>query len=351
MVSTLVSIVKRLLNTRASWWSPAVKVHGGVNRISLTLVIPDLFREPVIQLPAVERLRTLATCESANFDSNFDIDHLFFRLFGATVDNSPPVAAVTHVLDSDDTAPGWWIRADPVYLHLDRNRLILFDQRILKLSQHDAVRLAAEVSAAGVPDWLSEESQDNLQENFRVDALSPSRWYLRLPGPARIHTTKLSVVHGQEIRHYLPDGERGKQWRAWLNECQILLHNSAVNAEREARGDLPVNSLWFWGGGHTPMVTSERFNRVWSNHPLVLGLARLSATPYNALPCDADHWLAQIDHPGHHLLVLEERTTTDASAMFSDINTKELDWIEKKWVIPLWKAMRSGIIANLEIYP
>jgi hypothetical protein len=324
----------------------ATRAHREAKGISLTLVIPDLFQKPNTLLPALDRLRALASREGVS--SELDVDRLFFQLF-LVPDDPLPVAAVTRVLDSDDTSPGWWIRADPVYLHLDRNRLILFDQRILKLSQHDAVRLAAEVSAVGVPDWLSKESQDNHQESFWVG--HPARWYLRLPGPARIRTTKLNVIHGRDIRHSLPNGEQSKQWHAWLNECQILLHNSPVNAEREARGDLPVNSLWFWGEGYTPSVASGLFDRVWSNHPLILGLARLEATPYNALPPDADHWIAQTDPVGRYLLVLEGLIETDESTTTSNIGAEALNWLETKWIIPLWKAMRSGIITHLVLYP
>jgi hypothetical protein len=33
-----------------------------------------------------------------------------------------------------------------------------------------------------------------------------------------------------------------------------LLHEHPVNQAREARGDLPVNSLWLWGGGRLPVT-------------------------------------------------------------------------------------------------
>jgi len=36
------------------------------------------------------------------------------------------------------------------------------------------------------------------------------------------------------------------RFRAQLNELQMQLHDHPLNQAREARGELPVNSLWLW---------------------------------------------------------------------------------------------------------
>ena len=54
-----------------------------------------------------------------------------------------------------------------------------------------------------------------------------------------------------EIVRYA-SGEGAERWRALLNESQIVLHNHPINAVREARGAVAVNSLWFWGAGTLP---------------------------------------------------------------------------------------------------
>ena len=67
---------------------------------------------------------------------------------------------------------------------------------------------------------------------------------------------------------YLPTGKDGKQWHTVLNEMQILLHTAQVNIERERRGDLPINSLWFWGSGRLPQeIQRVDWARVHSEEP------------------------------------------------------------------------------------
>ena len=93
------------------------------------------------------------------------------------------------VLDND-----WWIRADPVHLQADRDRLILVDAAALDLTQDEANRLAAE-----------------LQEPYRADgwllkAPRPERWYLKPPTAPQITTTALPDVVARNIQQYLPRG-------------------------------------------------------------------------------------------------------------------------------------------------
>ena len=47
----------------------------------------------------------------------------------------------------------------------------------------------------------------------------------------------------------LPQGADALLVHGWVNEIQMLLHEHPINAAREARGALAVNSLWLWGAG------------------------------------------------------------------------------------------------------
>src|SRR5207302_7502250 len=47
-----------------------------------------------------------------------------------------------------------------------------------------------------------------------------------------------------------------------LNEAQMVLHADPVNEARETRGELPVNSVWLWGAGRMPAVSSKRWQSV-----------------------------------------------------------------------------------------
>src|SRR3546814_6194541 len=99
-----------------------------------------------------------------------------------------------------------------------------------------------------------------------ISAPSSERWYVSLPRDARLPAfTDPDTALGAEIHDLLPAGNDGRRWRAVLNEAQIVLHNHPVNAERVRSGRMPVNSLWFHGGGRLPDQVACDVQTVYSN--------------------------------------------------------------------------------------
>jgi hypothetical protein len=156
-----------------------------------------------------------------------------------------PLAPMTLVADGGVAGTAYWLRADPVHLRVMRDRIVLADSSAFDLTQPEADALAATIG-----------------QHFGADLspipLHPRRWYLRLDRIPRLTTTALSVAAGRDIDPLQPQGEDAMQFRARMNELQMLLHDHPVNLAREARGDLPVNSLWLWGGGTQPAVPAKR---------------------------------------------------------------------------------------------
>ena len=66
-------------------------------------------------------------------------------------------------------------------------------------------------------------------------------------------------IIGNEISPFLSQME--EPVLSLVKESQRLLKNHPVNQAREARGLLPANSIWLWGQGRSPQMTSlkERF--------------------------------------------------------------------------------------------
>jgi hypothetical protein len=75
------------------------------------------------------------------------------------------------------------------------------------------------------------------------------RWYAQHAGFATLATASLERCGGDGIERWLPRGEHARLWQRLQNECQMLLHTHPTNAAREARGALPINSLWLSGTG------------------------------------------------------------------------------------------------------
>ncbi len=66
-------------------------------------------------------------------------------------------------------------------------------------------------------------------------------------------------------------------------EVEMLLHDHAVNREREARGEPPINGLWIWGGDPMPDIESQDL-------PLLIGDDPLLAGYWKASGADARDW-------------------------------------------------------------
>jgi len=312
---------------------------------SLTLLIPGLFgfsSDPTKAAgangPVARALETLLGRAERPQTSVVEYERQVFSLFGVVAPNDAdlPVAAVTRALDLGVIDNGWWLRADPVHLRPERDRLILLDTQIVPITLEEANKLTAEIieSYAG-HGWLLKSPR-------------PGRWYLKPPRAARILTTPLPRVVGKDIHPYLPQGKDGKAWHTVLNEFQILLHTAKINTEREQRGELPFNSLWFWGGGRLPSISEVEWAELHSEEPISLALARLSETPSSARPIDFTDWQRQARRPGAHLAVLDQAR---GAVQYG----QERDWAEfverldRDWMAPAFRALKAREISELTI--
>ena len=60
-------------------------------------------------------------------------------------------------------------------------------------------------------------------------------------------------LYGGVVSVHLPIDRATAHWRRLSNEVQMLLHDHPVNLRRQQAGQVPVNALWFWGGGALPV--------------------------------------------------------------------------------------------------
>jgi len=127
------------------------------------------------------------------------------------------------------------IKADPCYLHPDRDRLLLFAKGI-ELSDSESQQLIAEI-------------QPLLDEVGTLEQSTPTSWLLHLHQQADIAFTALEDAEGQSVDKSLPVGNERKRWVRLWNEVQMQLHQSEVNQKRQELQQHPINSVWFWGAG------------------------------------------------------------------------------------------------------
>lgn len=189
-----------------------------------------------LRLPALQTLLARGTRQSCLMEG---VEAALCEALGIARQQDWPLAPVTLEADGGVAGEAYWLRADPVHLQVMRDRIVLADSDAFELTQPEADALVATII-----------------QHFGTDLgpapLHPKRWYLRLEHAPRLTTCARSVAVGCDIDSLLPQGDDAMQFRAYLNELQMLLHDHPVNQTREARGELPVNALWLWGGGCLP---------------------------------------------------------------------------------------------------
>ena len=153
------------------------------------------------------------------------------------------------------------LRADPVHLRPDLDAARLFDASHFALAPEEAAEMAASLDRHFAP------------EGVRFEAPHPSRWYARLERPPDAEFQPPGGVAGRDAGGALPAGNEGSAWRRRMNEAQMVLHAHPANQAREARGELPVNSVWFWGAGEPGPIPRRRFDEILADDPLVRALA------------------------------------------------------------------------------
>lgn len=63
-------------------------------------------------------------------------------------------------------------------------------------------------------------------------------------------------ILGRKIKDYLPGGPYGKIFLQMMEESSSFLKDHPVNKDRIARGLRPANSIWIWGEGKRPALSS-----------------------------------------------------------------------------------------------
>ena len=94
------------------------------------------------------------------------------------------------------------------------------------------------------------------------------------------------VIDNKKPDDFLPSGEHTAEHRNLLSEIEMALHEHEVNLNRESNGQLPVNSLWLWGGGTAPVQETHARPPLFSDDALLTGFWNASRGVAEAWPGD-----------------------------------------------------------------
>ena len=144
------------------------------------------------------------------------------------------------------------LRCNLVTLLEDGGRVIMAD--------YSAGHITTEEAKKVIIDLDKELSEDGIKFYPGVSYRHLMVW-ADGPDAVQMETTPPHDITGNDIADYLPKGEGSRKLIQLINSSQMLLKEHPVNIEREENGKKPANSIWLWGQGRKPNMTTlkQRF--------------------------------------------------------------------------------------------
>ena len=219
-----------------------------------------------LRLPHLERLLARlapgATSDTDVRSLNLPHEHVLAACRGwALRDGQLPLAAWMARADGlPSAAPEQaWGLLTPTHWQVGRDQILLVDPSQLHLDEDESRALLDALRSLFEP------------EGWALRWGAPLRWYATHDSLRELATASLDRVVGRPIDRWLPDRQAGRTLRRLQSETQMLLYTHPINAAREARGELAVNSFWLSGTGPTQAcspgaqepVVDERLRGPW----------------------------------------------------------------------------------------
>jgi hypothetical protein len=236
------------------------------------------------------------------------------------------IAPVTLSADGLNPEQAYWMRADPVHLRLDNARMIL--QTNVSLTIEEAQQLCESLN-----EYFS-------GSGMKFFAPCPQRWYVRLDEDPELATRSIYQVEGRDSRLYFPQGKAALKWHGVMNEVQMSLYGHPIGQACEARGGLPVNSVWLWGGGKAVPLT-QPFSQIVSDSELTKAFAHVAKIAHSAF---SEETLIKVDS----LYIWEEASVALRSGDFYTWR-QSVQRCEKHLVVPLLNALTAGVLDKITI--
>lgn len=304
------------------------------------LLLPGLLGAPssIAIKEFAPALAKLLACGSHTTESVESSEAWIAQHFGLTPVGESYAFAAIALLGEPDGDPGadHWLRADPVHLSVNRDRVVLLDSSRLEITPAEAYALCR-----------------TMQQQFAADGLTfhaphPQRWYIKSGQRIAIHTHPPSAVRGHSVANYWFDGADRARWQGRLSEMQMLLHAHPVNEAREEAGQLPINGVWFWGAGARPDRIRQIYSHIIADDPLLAGLASLTRARYT---CSDDFlWNSLPNATSSQLFVA--LGGLDECAAYGEWDTwrEALAALDRAWFAPALSALKNGNSSAVTIH-
>jgi hypothetical protein len=303
-------------------------------------LVPGLLGSPAAQkirevAPALATILARASVENHPGES---LELWIAKRFAITKsDEMFPFAAVgAHAESISNTNEKYWLRADPVHLSVNRDRMVLLDASQLDITDAESVALVG---------TLQHHFRD---DDFTIHAPHPERWYISSNKPIALRSHPISEVRGCNVADYWFDGPDRARWQTRLSEIQMLLHAHSVNEARDAAGQLPINGIWFWGAGESPSSLNRDYAQIVANDVLLEGIASLTAAKFVKANLFDQSELSS-NQAESTLVALDQLAIPAAYGDWETWQTS-LAALDQAWFAPMLSALKNGRLKEIRIY-
>jgi len=157
------------------------------------------------------------------------------RLRGLSADGALPCAAWLREQTNKPRDAQAWALLTPLHLSVGTDQVTALGPRHLALDETEA-RAFFEALAPLFP----------ASEGWACELLAPDQWLVAHPSLDALPSASLERVLDRSVSSWMPEA---RALRLLQNEIQLMLHGLPLNAAREARGALALNSVWISGCG------------------------------------------------------------------------------------------------------
>ena len=249
-----------------------------------------------------------------------------------SADVTPPAAQLT-------PAGTAWI-ATPVHLIAGLTSLHLDRRSILRLSPTDCESFA------------NDFNRTFAGSDLLLSPLTSGDFLLLGPATLTGSTTEPARALVADLEASLPKGTHAKPLKRLGAELEMWLHATPLNETRQRRGELPVSTLWLWGGGP---YAAAAMNATHSPHPQTIqafgtdpylaGLTHRLGIPSRALPDQLNRLLGDDPHAQGAVLVAEVTPMLQSNPRWTLFEV--LAELDRRLVSPALTALRGGTLESV----
>jgi hypothetical protein len=226
--------------------------------------------------------------------------------------------------------------ATPVHLLAGLTSLHLDYRSLLRLPADDLTSLARDFTTT-FGDY-----------DFHLSPLASGALLLQSRDTVEAVTTEPARALARELEASLPSGPDAAVLKRLGAEMEMWLHSHPLNEARARRGELPVSTLWLWGGGppfHSNDPPKDPISlAAFGSDPYLAGLCCLCDIPVHPLP----QWLpdpTQSPDVQSTAIIAEITPLLQANPHWTMLEA--LADIDRRFIEPAIAALRRGTVDSV----